>query len=117
MQNKQVAKKSMEQALKDGEFIAISGFDTRKAGILVQVVMPKSDTDLIENRPAKHMKSLLNAVAWMVHKCQANKIPASAIVALDAANMPKLAMACVPMSETDLTPVIVVSRRKKEESK
>ena len=110
-------KKTMEQALKDGDFIAISSFDTRKAGIVVKVVIPKADTDLIEKRTAKRMKSFLNAVAWMIHKCQANKIPASAIVALEAASMPPLAMSCVPMSATDLTPVIVVGRRKKEETK
>ncbi len=111
---KTVAKKTMEESLADGSFIAISAFDTRKAGIIAKVVIPKEDCDLIEGKPAKHIKSLLNAVAWMIHRCQANKIPASTVVALEAKDMPPLAMACVPMSLKDNTPVILVARRKEE---
>ncbi|MFA5115587.1 MAG: hypothetical protein WC469_06000 [Candidatus Omnitrophota bacterium] len=108
-----IDKKTMEQALKDGDFMEVDGYTVRKAGIQVRVVMPEADYKgfRMVSRPKKEIKSLLNAVAWTIHRCQVNKIAANVIVALDATNFPKLALGCTPFSEKDMTPVIVVSRR------
>lgn len=106
-----MTKKTVEQALKDGDFVEISGYDTRKAGIQVKVIIPKADCDLIENKPGRKMKSLLNATAWTILKCQRTGVKQNAIVALDAAGFPKMAMACCPFSDKDMSPVIIVSRR------
>lgn len=112
-----MAKKTMEQALKDGDFIEIDGYRTRKAGIQVRVVLPAADfTEFgiqakTGEKRNKELKTLLNAVAWTVHRCQVNKVAANVIVALDAAGFPKLALGVTPLSEADMTPVVVLSRR------
>ena len=118
IKEKVMTKKTMEQALKDGDFMEIDGFATRKSGIQVRVVMPERDYKgfRMGYMPKKKMKSFLNTVAWTIHKCQVNKVLAPAVVALDAAGFPRLAMAVIPFNETDTVPVVVVSRRQEVKS-
>lgn len=114
------AKKSVEDAIKAGEFIAIDPFLTRKAGLLSQVALPAAEykalgiSALVVEKRSKKLKSLLNAIAWTIFKCQRTGVKANVIVQVDAAGFPPLAMGVSPFSEKDPTPVVIIERKKED---
>lgn len=111
-------KKTIEAALKSGEFIELDGYILRKAGIMTRLAMPRSEYDVLHlgklfgTKETPKRKKFLAAIAWLIHRCRVNKVNPNAVVALDAPGFPPLAMAVVPFNETDLTSVVVIGIRR-----
>ena len=116
-------KKTAEQAIKDGDFIALDKALLDSVGIGVQVVLPAADhhrlniDGLMAQRDGAKVHKLARTVAFTIRQCQLSGTPASTIVQVDAKGFPALAMGVIPLSESIMTPVIVVSIAKKPRGK
>ena len=114
--NKQ--KKTAEEAVKTGEFIALDKAILDRAGLATQVILPAADhralklEKAVANRIGGKVEKLACAVAFEVFKCQRSGVKADVVVQVLAKGFPALAMGIVPFNEKG-EPVIVLSIAKK----
>lgn len=114
--------KTVEQLIEKGEVLILDPFMVRKAGLNVNVGLPKAEYEALEmdkaltEKKGKRVKALINAVMWTVFRCQKTGVQANAIVKLDAAGWPPLCMGVYPFNGGKES-VIILARMKPEVEK
>ena len=111
-------KNTVEKLVKSKEIILLDEFLLRKYGLAAKVGLVKEDWDALEmdkalsEKHGKKIKQLVNAVAWLVFRCQKTGVKANAVVHLEAVGFPPLAMGCYPWNSRSKESVLVISRIK-----
>lgn len=120
MKKAKVAKvETIEEKIASGELVFLDEYTTRKEGLGVRVAMPKVDFDALDmvkktaaQYRAKSITPLVNAIMWLVVRCQKTGIKANAVVALEAAGFPPLVMTVHPFNVGSKESVLLVQRKK-----
>ena len=114
--------KTVEQLIERGEIILLDPFMVRKAGLAVKVGLPKAEYEALEidkaltEKKGKRVKALINAVMWLVFRCQKTGVKANAVVKLDAAGWPPMCMGVYPFNSGNES-VLILGRIKEEPKK
>ena len=109
--------KTVEQLIEKGEIVLLDPFMVSKAGLGVKVGLPKAEYEALEvdkalgEKKGKRVKALINAVMWLVFRCQKTGVKASAVVQLDAAGWPKMCMGVYPFNSGKES-VLILARLK-----
>lgn len=109
-------KNTVEKLVKSKEIILLDEFITRKHGLGAKVGLLKADWAALEMDKAlsekhhKKVKSFVNAILWLVFRCQKTGVKANAKVHLEAVGFPPLAMGCYPWNSKSPESVLVISR-------
>lgn len=111
-------KNTVEKLVKSKEIILLDEFITRKHGLGAKVGLLKADWEALEmdkaltEKKGKKIKQFVNAILWLIFRCQKTGIKANAIVHLEAVGFPPLAMGCYPWNSRSKESVLVISRVK-----
>ena len=114
--------KTVEQLIKSGEIILLDPYMVSKAGLSVKVGLPKAEYEALEvdkalgEKKGKRVKALINAVMWLVFRCQKTGVKANAVVRLDAAGWPAMCMGVYPFNSGKES-VLILARLKEEVAK
>ena len=117
-ENKTEKANTPAELIASGDLIVLDEVMSKKAGIAVKVAMPKRDYLALEidkamgEKKAKKVKALLNAVAWLVVRCQRTGIKANAVVRLDTADFPPMVMTVHQMAANKPEAVLVIQKMK-----
>lgn len=105
--------KTVEQLIEKGEVILLDPHMVSKAGLNAKVGFVKAEYEALEidkalgEKKGKRVKVLVNALMWLVFRCQKTGVKANAIVKLEAAGWPPLAMGCYPFNSGKESVLIV----------
>lgn len=114
--------KTVEKLIEKGEIILLDPFMVSQAGLGVKVGLPKAEYEALEvdkalgEKKGKRVKALINAVMWLVFRCQKMGVKANAVVKLDAAGWPPMCMGVYPLNSGKES-VLILARLKEEVEK
>lgn len=111
-------KNTVEKLVKSGEIILLDEAVMKKSGLGARVGLLKEDWAALkmdEKMAEKHQKKIkqfVNAILWLILRCQKTGVKANAKVHLEAVGFPPLAMGVYPWNSRSKESVLVISQIK-----